>query len=160
MTAPSQPIPDTATERPPTLVRRENARRSRPRAAAAFGFLAITFAAGVVVQVFLAGLGVFGAHGATLDHASSLDAHRAFGDVLGVVAIVLFVWSLPGMPRRLVATTLAIAVLTEVAQHGLAQAGLRHSWAGGLHAADGALILLLGVYVTVTARRAQREARR
>ena len=89
------------------------------------------------------------------------DAHRAFGDVLGVVAIVLFVWSLlAGMPRRLVATTLAIAVLTEVAQHGLAQAGLRHSWAGGLHAADGALILLLGVYVTVTARRAQREARR
>ncbi len=132
--------------------------RGRRSAAAAFGLLAAAFAVAVVLQVFLAGLGVFGARGVSLEHATSLDAHRTVGDALGIVAVVLFLLGLLARsPRRVLAATFALALLTEIAQHGLAQAGLHHSWAGGLHAADGALILLLATYVVVGARSAWRD---
>ena len=118
----------------------------------AFGYLAATFTAGAVVQVFLAGYGVFGASGAPVDVARSLDAHRAWGNVLGIVAIVLFLVAVLARTSRFaVVGALVLAALTEVAQHGLAQLGNQHSWAGGLHAADGVLILVLGGWLAISA---------
>ena len=47
-----------------------------------YGWLAVLWAGLVVVQVFLAGLGIFG--------AESFDAHEAFGSVLhGLTALIL-----------------------------------------------------------------------
>ncbi len=54
--------------------------------------------------------------------------------------------------RTTVLLTLLLVVLTEVAQHGLAQAGQDSRWIGGLHAFDGMLILALGVWLAVRAR--------
>jgi len=52
--------------------------------------LGLVIAAGVVVQVFLAGLGIFG--------AESFEAHKSFGWIIHTVAIVLFLLALLG-PR-------------------------------------------------------------
>ncbi|MGH2894585.1 MAG: DUF6220 domain-containing protein [Solirubrobacteraceae bacterium] len=51
------------------------------------------FLLGVAVQFFLAGLGVFGTArhpSRRLADASTFDAHRAFGNVLVVVSLVIF----------------------------------------------------------------------
>lgn len=131
----------------------------RSAADAAFGYLAAAFTAGAIVQVFLAGLGVFGSHGAGVDTASSLDAHRAWGDVLGIVAVVLLLAVVARSSRAAIAGALALAVLTEVAQHGLAALGAHHAWAGGLHATDGVLIPVLAGGLAAGALRDRRGAR-
>ena len=134
-------------------------RTVRDIAQPAFAALAAAFVVGVVVQLFFAGLGVFGADGLSVDRAGSLDAHRTWGNVLGIAAVALFALAvLARAGRRQLVATAGLAVLTEVAQHGLAAAGVQHSWAGGLHAADGAVILLLAVYVAVPGRRPGPEA--
>src|SRR6187455_1424302 len=56
----------------------------------AYHWLGLLIAIGVVVQVFLAGLGIFG--------AESFDAHEGFGWTLHTAAIVLFLLALIG-PR-------------------------------------------------------------
>jgi hypothetical protein len=56
----------------------------------AYHGLGLLIALGVFVQVFLAGLGIFG--------AESFDAHKTFGWILHTAAIVLFLLSLLG-PR-------------------------------------------------------------
>lgn len=123
----------------------------RQRAGAVFAYLSGLFSLGVVVQVFLAGAGVFGIDDTDVSRASSLDPHRAMGNALGIAAVVLLVVALVGrLPARTTFQAFVLALLTEVAQHGLAEAGVHHRWLGALHAADGALILLLACWITVT----------
>jgi hypothetical protein len=55
--------------------------------------LAVLYALGVVVQFFLAGLGVF--------EASSYDAHRALGYILAVGSLVLLIIAIVGRLPRL-----------------------------------------------------------
>ena len=62
----------------------------RAGATTAFYGLGLLIALGVVVQVFLAGLGIFG--------AESFDAHENFGWMLHTAAIVVFLLALLG-PR-------------------------------------------------------------
>ena len=62
----------------------------RGGATTAFYALGLLIAVGVVVQVFLAGLGIFG--------AESFDAHKGFGWIVHTAAIVLFLLALLG-PR-------------------------------------------------------------
>ena len=62
----------------------------RAGATIAFYALGLLIAVGVVVQVFLAGLGIFG--------AESFDAHKGFGWIVHTAAIVLFLLALLG-PR-------------------------------------------------------------
>ena len=62
----------------------------RDGATKAYHGLALLIAIGIVVQVFLAGLGVFG--------AESFKAHESFGWMLHTAAIVVFVLALLG-PR-------------------------------------------------------------
>jgi hypothetical protein len=62
----------------------------RAGATKAYYALALLIAAGVVVQVFLAGLGIFG--------AESFSAHKGFGWSLHTAAVVLFLLALLG-PR-------------------------------------------------------------
>jgi hypothetical protein len=62
----------------------------RSGATTAYHGLALLMAVGVIVQVFLAGLGIFG--------AESFDAHVGFGWMLHTAAIVVFLLALLG-PR-------------------------------------------------------------
>ena len=71
-----------------------------------YGF-AVIYLLGVVVQFFLAGLGVFG--------ATSYDAHRALGFLLGLVAVVLLVLAVGAkLPRPLTGLALLLVLLSIV----------------------------------------------
>ena len=120
-----------------------------------YGWLMAGFVVAVLVQVFLAGVGVFGDHTAAgVAHASSFDPHRTLGSVLGVVAVALF---LVALAVRASKSTVIVAFLlgtaTMAAQPALAGSGDHHRWVGGLHAFDGLLILLASIWLAVSARR-------
>jgi hypothetical protein len=69
--------------------------------------LAVIYLLGVVVQFFLAGLGVFG--------TTSYDAHRALGFLLGLVAVVLLVLAFGAkLPRPLTGLALLLVLLNIV----------------------------------------------
>jgi phosphoglycerol transferase MdoB-like AlkP superfamily enzyme len=74
----------------------------RSGATTAYTGLALLIAVGVIVQVFLAGLGVFG--------AESFDAHEGFGWMLHTAAIVVFLLALLG-PRTSRAIGLSFGLL-------------------------------------------------
>ncbi len=124
---------------------------ARHAAHIAFGYLVGLFSVGVVAQVFLAGAGVFGIDSTDLDRAASFDPHRIMGNALGIFAGVLLLLALVARRSpRIVVGALVLVLLTVVAQHGLANAGVDHRWMGALHAADGAIILLLGSWLAVS----------
>jgi len=54
--------------------------------------------------------------------------------------------------------TVVLALLVIVAQSGLAAAGDSNKWLGGLHALDGMVILLLSLWLAVTAWRRRTAA--
>ncbi|HEY9243661.1 MAG TPA: DUF6220 domain-containing protein [Streptosporangiaceae bacterium] len=120
----------------------------------AYGYLAAVFVLGVLVQVYLAGVGVFGSNGRKVADASSLDPHRMWGSVLMVLAIVLLILALAAWQSAgTVLSTLLLAVLVTVAQTGLAAAGDSNKWLGGAHALDGMIILLLSLWLAIAAWR-------
>ena len=127
-----------------------------------FAYLASLFMLGVLVQFFLAGVGVFGnQHGTALEHASSFDAHRGLGFALGGVAVLLLLLALGARASRAtVIGSLVLAVLAFVLQSVLAGAGDHNKWVGGLHAFDGVVILLLGGWLTAAAHRREATRRR
>jgi hypothetical protein len=101
------------------------------------------FFVGVVVQFFLVGYGLFAMkHGATIDNAKSLDAHRGLGWILAefggglMLILVLLAWP----ARRLLVSWILLAVLAFV-QAILASAGYKH-WGVGMFHPVNALILL------------------
>src|SRR3954464_9046874 len=130
----------------------------------AFVYLVTLFFVGVLVQVFLAGVGAFGElgdHVTKLEDASSFDAHRALGNILGALAVLLLI--LAALARASRATwigALVLAVLAAAAQSGLAAGGEDNKWVGGVHALDGIIILLLAGWLTGTPHRRERARRR
>jgi len=109
---------------------------------------------GIVVQFFLAGLGVFGVDGhKDLGKATSLDPHRALGDILAAVALLMLIAALVAHVEKLAMWgSLALVLLIGGAQTALAAGGENHHWLGGLHALDGVLILGLAGYMHRTSR--------
>jgi hypothetical protein len=111
-----------------------------------------------VVQIFLAGRGVFGIRGAVkLDDQSSLDPHKTLGEIIGIAAIVLLVLALIMWNRRLIGWTLLMAVLAEVVQH--ATATQKHPWVAGLHPVSGIAIVAIAGSLTGAVWREHRAAR-
>jgi Family of unknown function (DUF6220) len=110
----------------------------RSAARSAFPFVAGLFAVGAIVQVFLAGLGVF-------DDPSSFATHRDFGYLLELIPIVMLVLALVGgLPRRfagLSALLFGLFILQSVF------VGMRESMPAiaALHPLNGFLILGLGI---------------
>ena len=102
------------------------------------------FFVGVIVQFFLVGYGLFAMkHGATIDNAKSLDAHRGLGFILSDLgAILLLILALLAwpQPRKLLGAWILLAVLTFV-QGILATVGFHH-WGVGMFHPVNALILL------------------
>jgi phosphatidylserine/phosphatidylglycerophosphate/cardiolipin synthase-like enzyme len=102
------------------------------------------FFVGVIVQFFLVGYGLFDMkHGATIDNAKSLDAHRGLGFILSdvgsllMLVLVLLAWP---RSRRLLGAWIALAVLAFV-QGILATVGFHH-WGVGMFHPVNALLLL------------------
>jgi Family of unknown function (DUF6220) len=79
----------------------------RERITTVYGALAMLWAIAVVVQVFLAGLGIFG--------ATSYDAHTSFGGILHGITALLVILAIAG-PRtgRDIGMAVALLVLVTV----------------------------------------------
>jgi hypothetical protein len=139
------------SERPAARTQPGGARRA---ADSAYGYLMAFFVLGVLLQVFLAGVGVFGINARKVANASSFDPHRAWGSVLMIVSIILLVLALIAWHSvRTVLASFLLALLVVVAQVALAAAGDSNKWAGGAHALDGMVILLLSLGLAVAAWR-------
>lgn len=103
------------------------------------------FAACVVVQVFLAGLGVF-------DDPAAFVTHREFGYLFGWLTLVMLVLALVGrMGRRIVGGSLLLLVLFALQSVLVA---LRDSQpaVAALHPLNGMAILLVAVALARTSR--------
>jgi hypothetical protein len=132
----------------------------RRGAAVAQRYVVTLYFIGVIVQFFLVGYGLFGMkHGATIDNAKSLNAHRDFGFILsdlGTILILLttlIAWQHP--LGRKVGAYVVLAVLAFV-QPVLATTGYHHKWVGMFHPVNA--IILLGLSGSL-AFRSWREAR-
>ena len=103
-----------------------------------------------VVQIFLAGRGVFGIHGsASLDDQTSLDAHRALGDLISLVTILVFLCALVVWDKRLVIWTFVLALLAVLVQHATALP--KHPWVAGIHPVSGVAILGISAWLAHSA---------
>ena len=110
-----------------------------------------------VVQIFLAGRGVFGIHGsASLDDQSSLNAHRDLGEIIGIAAIVVLILALIMWDKRLILWTFILALLAEIVQHATALP--KHPWVSGLHPVSGVAILGISASLAHSAWAGKRAA--
>ena len=112
-------------------------------------YVTVLFFAGVIVQFFLVGYGLFDMkHGATVDNAKSLDPHRGFGFILTdfgsilLLLLVLLAWP----KRKLLARWILLAVLAFV-QGILAAVGYKHWVVGMFHPVNALLVLGLSGYL-------------
>ena len=122
-------------------------------------FLVALIAVACVVQIFLAGRGAFGVHGATkLDDQKSFDPHRVLGEIIGLLAVLAFIAALAyWRDKRLIGITFLLALMAEVLQHLFALP--KHPWVAGLHALDGLAILGLSAWLAHQAWRGTRSTR-
>ena len=110
-----------------------------------FAVLAWLWVAGVVLQVGLAGVGLFGVAG--------MDLHVGFGYTLPYVPMVMMVLVLVARPgRRLVLLTLALLIMGTFVQPILPLLRSSVPLAAALHPPNALLVFWLGI---VVARRAQ-----
>jgi hypothetical protein len=123
-----------------------------------YTYLSGLFFAGVLLQVFLAGVGVFGINDLKVANASSFNAHRAWGFVLMLTSLVLLIVALAAwQSARTMISAFVLALLTVIAQNVLAALGDSNKWVGGLHALDGMFILLLSLWIAVAGWRRVRS---
>jgi hypothetical protein len=103
--------------------------------------------AACVVQIFLAGRGVFGIRpgAGDLGDQSSLDAHRTFAAVIELGAVLVFVCALILWNKRLIGLTLVLVLLAAVFQY--ATADDNHPWVGGFHPVGGVAIFVISAYL-------------
>jgi len=110
-----------------------------------FTLVAWLFTACVVVQIYLAGLGVF-------DDPQSFITHRDFGYLFGVLTLVLVVLAVAGrLPRRMLGASILLLVLFAL------QSVFVALWAdmpgfAALHPLNGFAILLLAIWVAWATR--------
>ena len=107
----------------------------------AYHWLALLIAVGIVVQVFLAGLGVFG--------AESFDAHEGLGWMIHTAAILLFILALIG-PRtgRAIGISFGLLALMTV-QIMLVGARDDTPWVAALHPTLALFVLGLALYIAM-----------
>jgi len=129
---------------PPALDRRRTVTRRWARRGLVIA--AWLFVAGVLGQVFLAGLGVFGVP------AGDFSTHRDFGYLVGWMTLVILVLAIAGrLPRRDIA--LAVLLLIQFALQSVFVA-IRDEYpaVAALHPLNGFLILLVGIVIARDAR--------
>jgi hypothetical protein len=107
----------------------------------------------VLVQVYLAGSGIFAAKG-PVKNASSLDPHRTLGNILAVLALLLLIAALVARPsRRVVITVVVLFVLTGV-EGVIAGAGTSAPYFGALHPVIALVIMGLSAVIPLWTRKA------
>jgi hypothetical protein len=112
---------------------------------------AMVFGTAVLVQFYLAGSGIFAATGPLKD-ASSLDAHRLFGNVLaGLALIVLIIAIVARPPARILITTIVMLVLTGV-EGLIAGLGDTSPYLAAFHPVIAAVILGLAFVIPLWTR--------
>ena len=133
----------------------------RRGAAWIYRILIALFAVAVVVEIFLAGLGIFRAmpgEDESVSHETienKFDAHAGLGDILAGAAVLLLILILIAWTgRRAIGATFALAVLTFV-QGVLGGTGDSAPVAGAFHAINAFLILGLSLFLTLRAWRGQ-----
>jgi hypothetical protein len=100
--------------------------------------VAVLFVAGVVVQVFLAGMGVF-------DSPADFDTHRNWGYMLEILPILMLVLSAIGRLGRRQAIFAVVLFLMFLLQSVLVAMRVDYPVVAALHPLNGFAILLLGV---------------
>ena len=127
----------------------------RRGADAGYRWLLLLFLVAGVVQIFLAGLGVF--H----HHPHGLDPHRTLGFAMGGVALLILVLALVARPGARQVVLAAVLVLqTAFLQSLLAGLGDDSPVWGGLHALDGVLAIGVAGYLYGVALVRRRAAAR
>jgi len=123
----------------------------RRGAAAGYRWLLLVFVVAGVVQIFLAGFGVFHLHAYGLDAPagdSALDPHRTLGFAMGGVALLILVLALVARPGvRAIVWAVVLVVQTDLLQSLLAGLGDNGAVWGGLHALDGLLAIAVACYL-------------
>ena len=128
----------------------------RRGATAVMRFFAPLFFIAIVVQIFLAGEGVFGIKRIQeLEDAKTLDPHRGLGFILTEPVAILFliVALLAWHPDRKIRRVSILLPFLTFAQEPLAWGG---RWTGGLHPVNAVLLLVLFGWLT---HRLWRDAR-
>ena len=119
----------------------------------------LTFLLAGVVQIFLAGLGVFSLQNqglATTAGDSAFAPHRTLGFAMGALALLILV--LAAIARAGAGAIIGSAVLvllTSLMQSLLAGLADNHAVFGALHALDGLLILSTAGYLYARSRRSE-----
>jgi hypothetical protein len=149
--SPTDPTPSAAV---PALT---GARRG---ALVAYQGLLVLFLILGVVQLFLAGFGVWdldqkvGSEGET-----ALDPHRIMGMIMGVVALLILIAALVARSSgQAIGLSFVLFLLTYPVQTVLARAGEDTAFLGGLHTLDAFVILGLAGYLRGSADRPRRAA--
>ena len=116
----------------------------------AYYWLALLIAVAIVVQVFLAGVGVFG--------ANSFDAHENFGWMIHSAAILLFILALIGpRTRRAIGMSFGLLVLMTV-QIELVGARDDEPYVAAFHPVLALFVLGLAVHIGMPALSRRRGA--
>ena len=116
----------------------------------AYYWLALLIAVAIVVQVFLAGVGVFG--------ANSFDAHENFGWMIHSAAILLFILALIGpRTRRAIGMSFGLLVLMTV-QIELVGARDDEPYVAAFHPVLALFVLGLAVHIGMPAISRRRGA--
>lgn len=113
---------------------------------ARFGFVAVAwvFVACVVVQIYLAGLGVF-------DSPTAFITHRDFGYLFGILTLVLVVLAVLGrLPRLILGASILLLVLFALQSLFIALRDAPNLAA--LHPVNGFAILLVAVWTAWSTR--------
>lgn len=136
----------------------------RRSAATGYRWLLLLFLVAGVVQIFLAGLGVFHLHAYGLDDPagdSALDPHRMLGFAMGGIAVLILILALIARPGgRQVVLAVLLVLQTVILQSLLAGLGDDSPVWGGLHALDGLLALVVAGYLYGVALVRRRAAAR
>jgi uncharacterized membrane protein YhdT len=111
--------------------------------------LARLFTMGVIVQVFLAGLGLF-------ESADYWDDHKSLGQILGIIPVLLIVTAIIGrLPSRLIGMSVVLLVLW-IVQYLLPKAD--NGYIAALHPLNAFLLLGLSVQIGDQIRNLTRSA--
>ena len=137
---------------------------ARAKALIAYIGLSGLFILGVWLAFLLAGHGVFGLnhHDLTaskhhLQDQKVLDAHRAVGTLLGLIALLSLIAVAIARPgRKLIIGQVVLLLLAAVGQEAFAGGGENHSWLGGLHVLNAGIILVLSFWLHLAARKVPR----
>ena len=116
----------------------------------AYYWLALLIAVSIVVQVFLAGVGVFG--------ANSFDAHESFGWMIHSAAILLFILALIGpRTRRAIGMSFGLLALMTI-QIELVGARDDEPYVAAFHPVLALFVLGLAVHIGMPALSRRRGA--